>query len=867
MNEPSADIVRERLESLGEVLTVGGDSPFELVGHGGWYVAEGYVDIFSVRMRDGQLRGHRRHLFRVGEGEMILGVGSAGHTMGLLGVGGTGTRVVRLGGPDLDRLAQGETELELVDHWIAGWVGHLYETLSPGLPPEDCEELEPGQLEHDSGEALQAQSRSGLLWVRSRAGSYRLLGRDDLSANGQVSLPMAGRAWIEIPEESGVEVATTGAVARSEGFWPGLDGLHGLLLEEVHRGAREEIAAERRRLDRRAEADLRSLQEACAQVADTLEAPGEPAELDASIHPDPLVRAAQMVGDGLGIDIDPPPSSQEKLAQGDPVGTIARASRIRVRKVLLREGWFREDSGPLLAFRHEGQEPVALLPVRGKGYSLHDPVTGEVESVSEELADSLDPNAYSFYRPFPNRAIGLRDLAVFGALGGKRDLIVVLLMGAVGGLLSLVPPMATSQIFNSVVPGAERQELLQLTLILIAMSIASALFQMTGTLAMVRLEGRSAANMQAAIWDRVLSLPVPFFRPFTSGDLASRAMSIESMRQIVSGQVVSVLLSGIFSLFHFGLLFYYSPRLALWATGLVGIAFVMTVTVGRLQVRSERHVAGVRNRLSGTVLQFLSSISKLRIAGAETRAFSVWAREFSKQRRYQFRARTVGNVLKSFNGGFPVIANLVIFAAAAYMLTAADSLRTGDFMAFMSSFGTCLSSVMAAGGAIVAMASALPLYEQAKPILEALPEVDEAKTDPGVLEGNLSVHHVSFRYDAEGPLVLRDISFEVEAGEFVAFVGSSGSGKSTMLRLLLGFESPEAGGLYYDGQELDSLDLRSLRTQIGVVLQNGRFMSGDLFTNIVGSSTASLDDAWEAARQAGLDADIRDMPMGMHTVI
>jgi ATP-binding cassette subfamily C protein len=111
------------------------------------------------------------------------------------------------------------------------------------------------------------------------------------------------------------------------------------------------------------------------------------------------------------------------------------------------------------------------------------------------------------------------------------------------------------------------------------------------------------------------------------------------------------------------------------------------------------------------------------------------------------------------------------------------------------------------------------------------------------------------------------VSFHVKAGEFVAFVGPSGSGKSTVLRLLLGFEEPESGAIYFDGQELAGLDLQAIRSQIGVVLQNGRLMSGDIFTNIVGSSLATIDDAWEAARMAGLDLDVKRMPMGMHTVV
>jgi len=135
------------------------------------------------------------------------------------------------------------------------------------------------------------------------------------------------------------------------------------------------------------------------------------------------------------------------------------------------------------------------------------------------------------------------------------------------------------------------------------------------------------------------------------------------------------------------------------------------------------------------------------------------------------------------------------------------------------------------------------------------------------LGGAIEVSHVSFRYAQDSPLVLDDITLRVEPGEFVAIVGPSGSGKSTLLRVLLGFETPAEGGVYYDGQALTGLDVRSVRQQIGVVLQHSQITAGDIYANIAGSSGLSLDDAWRAARAAAFDSDIEAMPMGMHTVL
>jgi ABC-type bacteriocin/lantibiotic exporter with double-glycine peptidase domain len=147
------------------------------------------------------------------------------------------------------------------------------------------------------------------------------------------------------------------------------------------------------------------------------------------------------------------------------------------------------------------------------------------------------------------------------------------------------------------------------------------------------------------------------------------------------------------------------------------------------------------------------------------------------------------------------------------------------------------------------------------------PEARAERTDPGVLSGDIEINQVSFRYKADGPLALNDVSLRVRPGEFVAIVGPSGSGKSSLFRLLLGFETPEAGSVYYNGQDLTKLDVQAVRRQIGVVLQEARLMPGSIYQNIIGTLDLTLEDAWEAARMSGLDEDTRQMPMGMHTVI
>ena len=159
-----------------------------------------------------------------------------------------------------------------------------------------------------------------------------------------------------------------------------------------------------------------------------------------------------------------------------------------------------------------------------------------------------------------------------------------------------------------------------------------------------------------------------------------------------------------------------------------------------------------------------------------------------------------------------------------------------------------------------------PQLENLKPILEEEPEAYTEKTEAGPLSGAIEFREVKFSYE-NGVEVLHGISFKVRAGENVAIVGKSGSGKSTLVRLLLGFEKAQKGSIFYDSYEMGEVNLPSIRRQLGVVLQNGQLMTGDIFTNIVGTSNLTQDDAWRAAQMAGIADDISMMPMGMQTVI
>ena len=738
--------------------------------------------------------------------------------------------------------------------------------------PRDCEALQPSSTVTLDAAAT-ASSGTGVGWIGHREGRSSLLGRRELPLL-DLPIPCSPRAWFVAATSSVVTLMTTGTMLEQGRVWASLAEFQRLATRYALLAMEERSATERRRQQRR-DVERQSLMrdaftELVAAHRPTSDAlavrSGSGAVAEPDEH-DSLSSACSLVGAELGLSLGRG-SKRVATSSSDPVADIARASAVRVRRVLLEDGWWRSDNGPLLGRTDEKDKRwVALLPTPSGSYAACDPVDGSRRPVTAATASTLTPLAYTFYRSLPTVALSLRDVLRFGVHGCRRDLWLVVLLGLAGGGLGLVTPVATGALFNSIIPGAERDQLVQVTLILLACACATGMFELVRRLALARVDGRMGAAVQAAVWDRLLSLPLRFFRPYSAGDLAVRAMGIDAMRKTLSGATVSAALGGVFSLFNFALLFHYGGALAWWATLLLAIAGGATLIVGYGQLRLQRRIVPLRARTSGLVLQLLTGISKLRVAAAESYAFAQWARLFSLQRRLQFRSRTAGNWLRVFNAVFPTVSLLVIMAAATGGGNAVPQIRTGDYLAFSAAFGACLAAMVSMSTAVLEALGVVPIYENAKPILEAAPEVHDAGGDPGTLSGSIEVHHLTFHYQPDLPPALQDVSFEVRPGEFVAFVGPSGSGKSTLLRVLLGFEEPDSGSVYFDGQDFSRLDVQAVRSQIGVVLQSGRIMAGDFFTNIVGSSAHTLEDAWEAARMAGLAEDIEAMPMGMHTVV
>ncbi len=430
-------------------------------------------------------------------------------------------------------------------------------------------------------------------------------------------------------------------------------------------------------------------------------------------------------------------------------------------------------------------------------------------------------------------------------------------------------PAATALLVDNAIPDSSTSLLGQIGLALFALLLGRTAFAMSSGIISLRIESAASGALQPAIWDRLLLLSPAFFRDYSSGDLVNRTLSVNQIRQILSGGTQRTLLSALFALLNGVLMFVYSWQLALVGVGIALLTTIVTTVASLLVIRKLRRQQELEGEINGLTVQLINGSAKLRVAMAEERAFAAWAEQYSKRSRLKASFQLIRDNVSVFNEVLSLVTSALLFwfATESIGMAQVEGLTVGKFLAFNAALGIFIGGVSDLSNTLTDILAIVPLWERAKPILQAQPEYDPSKASPGDLMGRVALDHVTFRYRDDGLPILNDISLYADPREFVAIVGPSGSGKSTIFRLLLGFETPPKGTVYYDNFDLASLDLQAVRRQLGVVLQNGRIGTGSIFENITAGANVSHAQALSAARMAGFADDIALLPMGMHTVI
>ena len=548
----------------------------------------------------------------------------------------------------------------------------------------------------------------------------------------------------------------------------------------------------------------------------------------------------------------------------DQLEYVLRPTGLMTREVELEEGWQNDAYGPMLGYLKEAGTAVALLPGTIYGYYFKDPATGKRTRITRKTARLFSREALCFYQPLPMKKLGIPDLLKYMKNSITHgDLVVIVLATLAVQLVGMIEPRVYSLVTGKILEGHNMNLMAGVGVFLLTSAFAAQLIGLVRSLLMQRINTKTSQAVQASVMMRILSLPVSFFRRYSSGELSSRAGSVNSLCSMMLNNILSIGLSSLLSLLYVAQIFSFAPALV-WPSLLIILAtVVMSLAVSFVQIGISRKRMKLSAEEQGMSYAVMNGIQKIRLSGSEKRVFARWGRLYAKGAQLEYNPPLFLKINTVITTAISLIGTIVL-----YYLAIQTNVGVSQYYAFTAAYGRVMGAFSALAGIAVSVASIRPVLEMAEPILKAEPELAADKQPVDRVTGHIEMSHVSFRYEENTPYVLNDLSLDIKAGEYVAIVGRTGCGKSTLVRLLLGFEKPEKGGIFYDRHDLNSIDPRSLRKHIGVVIQNGQLFQGDIFSNItISAPDLTLDEAWEAAEMAGIAQDIRDMPMGMQTLI
>lgn len=547
----------------------------------------------------------------------------------------------------------------------------------------------------------------------------------------------------------------------------------------------------------------------------------------------------------------------------DRIDAFCGSLGVMWRDVNLTPGWQKNAFSSMLG-RLDTGELVALLPHKLYGYIMIEPASGERMRITKKVAQRIESDAICFYKPLPTTELGIRNLLAYMISAFDfRDYLLVFAASLMATLVGLFPAMANQILFGVVIPSHDVGLILPIAMLLVGVTISHTLVNIARNIVMERLSLKMQVYVEAAVMARLLMLPTGFFKEYSGGNLANRAQAASMLCQQLMSALLGSGLTALLSVVYIFQIGAYTPQLAMPALLVVVLDFVFSVFLIRANARYDQDMMEANARLSGNVTTMLTDISEIKLSGAEDRAFAKWSKGYAQYARLAYNRPLVLRTLPAIIGLINMLGTVAI-----YVIASLGKISVANFMSFNVAYGQIVGAMVALSTIAGQIASIKPSLELIRPILEAVPELAENKPMARILRGSLEVSNVYFRYNEDLPFVINDLSFSIGAGEYVGIVGKSGCGKSTIMRLLLGFETPQRGSIFYDGKDVNDVDKRTLRRSIGTVMQDSSLFLGNILSNItIAAPQATLEDAWEAAEMAGIADDIHKMPMGMQTVV
>ncbi|HEX7153216.1 MAG TPA: peptidase domain-containing ABC transporter [Thermoanaerobaculia bacterium] len=506
-----------------------------------------------------------------------------------------------------------------------------------------------------------------------------------------------------------------------------------------------------------------------------------------------------------------------------------------------------------------------------RGYvHLVDPGTGRRKLTLDEVGRTFTGVALVF-EPGDDFATAAKPRR--GAMRYVRELLQqspllrrILALSLVLRLLALATPLLTGLLVDRVVPARDHQLLFLVGVGLAAIALFDFLSALVRAHFMLHLRTKLDAKITLQFLEHLIALPYAFFHQRSAGDLMMRLNSNSTIREILTSGTLTGLLDGAFACLYLIVLFAANSTLAMLVLALGLLRVILFFVTRHRHADLMAKTLQVQARSRTYQVQMLSGIETLKALGAEQQAVDRWSNLFVDELNVSL-AR--GRLDAFFEASLNTLTTASPFVVLAF---GASEVMNGNL-----TLGTMLALNALAIGFLMPLTSLVSTSVQLQLLSGYMDRMDDVLDAPREqardkviaappLSGRIALDNVSFRYSPMRPDVVRNVSLQIEPGSFVALVGSSGAGKSTLAMLLMGLYRPTQGKVLYDGLDLDTLDLISVRRQLGIVLQQPYLFAESIRRNIaLGDEGLPLDRIVEAARKAHIHDFIETLPLGYET--
>ena len=514
----------------------------------------------------------------------------------------------------------------------------------------------------------------------------------------------------------------------------------------------------------------------------------------------------------------------------------------------------------------------SVLYRKGNKNIIYNPYTETHQEIKRDAKYS--GRSIELYASLPDRVENILTIIKFAFSTELGPIIALFIAAAATMLFNLSIPMLTNFLVGTILPQSDSKLLIEITTIVLLIVIGSSVAQYLKTMMTLRLESVTDLRLQTAVWDRLVRLPIGFINQFTTGDLASRVSAITEIRQAIGTGALTTLISSIFSISYFGLMFQYDSQLAIYAVLFTLLSTVLVLFFTWRSIILEKPLIESSAEITNFSLQAVSGLPQIRTSGTEPFILLKWLKLINRYAFLRMKNNFYNDSKQQYSALAVPISSIIIFTAlTARLISSPDQSSFNQaavsFIAFNAAYNSFNAAFSDAIDVVAEVAGRVSvLWDRVKPILTA-------ELEPGFKEGAMrksvsgtfEICNLNYAFPGSNFSLFNDLSFSIPKGKYTAITGPSGCGKSTLIKFILGFMQPDSGEVLADGISLEQLSIRTYRKQFGVVMQSAAFNPGSIYDVVSGGIHRSEQDVWDALEKAAVAEEIRNLPMGLETLM